>query len=90
MTNAKRTAEAAATLAELGDLLRQATPKGMGFALLLFDLGADGNMNYVSSAKREDMIAAMIELIVHLCGDSKAVTVALLEETIASIKRRHS
>lgn len=89
-TKNNRGAEAAAALAELGNLLRTATPKGMGFALMLFDLGAGGNMHYVSSAKRDDMIAALLELITHLASDSKAATIAQLEAAIATIKAKQS
>lgn len=34
-----------------------------GFTLLVFDYGNNGRMNYLSSANREDMIAAMKEFI---------------------------
>jgi hypothetical protein len=34
-----------------------------GFALLVFDFGADGFMNYISNANRDDMIRAMEEFI---------------------------
>lgn len=39
---------------------------GFGFALLVFDLGANpgtGFMNYISNAKREDMCEAMLEFV---------------------------
>lgn len=44
-------------------------PPGAGFTLLLFDLGAKGNIAYMSSAKREDMITALEELITTLQGN---------------------
>ena len=34
-----------------------------GFALLVFDFGDGGNMQYCSNARREDMIAALRELL---------------------------
>jgi hypothetical protein len=37
-----------------------------GFALFLFDMGEGGHMTYVSNAKREDMIKAIKETLVHL------------------------
>lgn len=37
--------------------------KPYGFTLLVFDYGDSGRMNYISSAKREDMLVAMKEFI---------------------------
>lgn len=37
--------------------------KPRGFTLLVFDLGTDGRMNYISNANLEDMITAMKEFI---------------------------
>lgn len=39
------------------------TVKPHGFALLVFPLGHPGRVNYISNAKREDMIACMKEFI---------------------------
>lgn len=39
-----------------------------GFVLLAFDYGNKGRMNYLSSACREDVIAAMKEFIAHVEG----------------------
>jgi hypothetical protein len=36
---------------------------GYGFALLVFDFGDKGRMNYISNAQREDMLTAMKEFI---------------------------
>lgn len=36
---------------------------GYGFTLLVFDFGDKGRMNYVSNARREDVLAAMQEFI---------------------------
>ncbi len=51
---------------ELAKQLKGAVPEGMGFALFLFDEGADGNMAYVGSAKREDMIKVIREWLAHV------------------------
>lgn len=37
--------------------------KRLGFAVLVFDFGDGGNMQWCSNAKREDMIAALRELL---------------------------
>jgi hypothetical protein len=42
----------------LGDVF-----EGRGFALLVFDFGPDGMMNYLSNASREDMLIALREFI---------------------------
>lgn len=41
---------------------------GIGFCLFMFDFGDKGRMNYVSNAKREDMITAMKEFIANAEG----------------------
>lgn len=41
---------------------------GIGIAVMMFDMGASGRMNYMCNAKREDMIAALKELIANLEG----------------------
>ena len=41
-------------------IAEQALP-GTGFALLMFDFGADGNLAYVSNAQRADMRRALRE-----------------------------
>ena len=38
-------------------------PYGWGFVVLAFPFGADGRMNYVANAKREDVVRAMYEFI---------------------------
>lgn len=58
-----RNKEAEDYLRDVGRILKENTPKGMGFTLLLFDYGDGGNMFYTSSAKREDMIKALKEFI---------------------------
>lgn len=47
----------------LGTQLKKDMPKGMGFCLLMFDYGADGNMFYVGSGERGDVVNAMREFI---------------------------
>lgn len=57
--------EAEAALREIGNKIKDMTPAGMGFTVLLFDLeGAGENaMFYMSSADRSDMVEAMKEFI---------------------------
>ena len=38
-------------------------PERMGFALLVFDFGEGGFMNYISNSNREDMIKALEEFL---------------------------
>lgn len=38
-------------------------PSGMGFALLMFDFGENGNMFYIANANRDDVLNAMQEFI---------------------------
>jgi hypothetical protein len=48
----------------IGRLIGGSLPKGWGFALLVFPLGdGDGRMNYISNAKRDDMLVAFKELV---------------------------
>ena len=44
-------------------------PKNFGFTLLVFELDTDkGFMNYISSADRTDMLAALKELVANIEG----------------------
>lgn len=52
-----------AILKDLGAELKRRMPEGMGFALLMFDYGADGSLFYIADAEREDMIRTMEEFI---------------------------
>lgn len=45
------------------ELLCENLPSGHGITLLIFNYGNHGRMNYMSTAKREDMIASMKEFI---------------------------
>lgn len=38
-------------------------PKGMGFAVILFDFGSGGNISYASNADRTAMRSALRELL---------------------------
>lgn len=44
----------------------------VGFALLVFDFGGGGFMNYISNADRDDMLRAMGEFIARNGGAEKA------------------
>lgn len=50
-------------LRETARRIKDSMPPGFGFTLLVFDYGKDGNLFYVSSARREDMIETMKEFI---------------------------
>lgn len=58
-----RNEEAEKALRGIADYIKGMVPAGMGFTLLLFDFGPDGNMFYLSSAERETMVEAMKEFI---------------------------
>ena len=58
-----RNEKAEEALKKVGNAIKETIPEGMGFALLVFDYGEKGNMFYISSAERKDMIAAMEEFI---------------------------
>lgn len=55
--------EAHAEMNAIAQALREYLPADYGFALLVFKYGDTGRMNYIASAERGDMIAAMKELI---------------------------
>lgn len=38
-------------------------PKKVGFALLVFEFGSPAEINYISNARRQDMISALKELV---------------------------
>ncbi|MFP4891197.1 hypothetical protein [Paraburkholderia sp. EG304] len=46
----------------VGSILAK-TFDGRGYALLVFDFGPNGTMNWISNADRRDMLAAMREFI---------------------------
>jgi len=41
---------------------------GVGFVVLMFDWGDKGRMNYISNANRDDMRAALRELLARMEG----------------------
>ena len=58
-----------ATANRIAGVLGGAFPPDYGFALLIFGLdGSEGRMNYISNARREDMIAALHELLARFEG----------------------
>ena len=50
-----------AQAAELAGVIQSALPKGLGFALFVFNFGDGGHLAYMSNAQREDMIKAVKE-----------------------------
>lgn len=47
----------------LSEVIKPEIPVGMGFCVLVFDYGPNGNLFYASSASREDMLRALEEFI---------------------------
>lgn len=58
-----RDAKIEAILKGIGAQLKKDMPEGMGFALLMFDYGAEGNLFYIGSAQRGDIVRTMKEFI---------------------------
>lgn len=54
---------AAESARRIGGELKRSLPAGVGFAVLVFDIGAKGNLAYVSNADRASMLEAMREFI---------------------------
>ncbi len=52
---------AAEGLRRVADAAKTALPPGVGFALFVFDYGEKGNLAYVSTASRADMVKAIRE-----------------------------
>lgn len=55
----------------IGSAIGGALPPGKGFALMIFDMGPgseDGEMAWISSADRQDMVKALAEMIWKLNG----------------------
>lgn len=48
---------------DIGRTIGGALPKGVGFALLVFDFGEDGHMTWISNAQRDDMLRALQEFM---------------------------
>lgn len=55
---------------DVGREIGGAMPSGVGFALLVFDFGSNGTITYVSNARREDMIAALKNLVANMEAES--------------------
>jgi len=51
------------TLNKLGGVVGNALPEGWGFTLLLFSYGPDGQLFYISSAQRADVLNMMREFL---------------------------
>jgi hypothetical protein len=51
---------------ELGRSLRKLMPPGFGFTLVIYRHGEGGEMTYISSSKREDVVHLLRELAVVL------------------------
>jgi hypothetical protein len=53
---------------EVGRALAKEIPasQGYGFALIVFNLGPGGHCTYTSNGQRQDMVAALKELLAHL------------------------
>lgn len=47
----------------IGQVLKDAMPPGIGFALVLFSFGPDGWLTYLSNGQREDMIKCLEETL---------------------------
>jgi hypothetical protein len=71
MTHGPVEEEVVVKLNALGRLLKDETPEGWGFTLLMFRIGeGEGHrMNYLSSANRDDMLKALKELVVNMEQD---------------------
>lgn len=73
---------------EIGGSLQESLPKHIGFGLFFFDFGDAGNLAYISNAEREDMVAALYELVAQLeaNADRRAV-LATLKNTVADLEQ---
>ena len=54
----------------LGNVMKDAAP-GLGFCLIMFDFGEEGNLAYCSNSRREDMIK-VLDVRKVLIADAKA------------------
>jgi hypothetical protein len=53
----------AETARDIGHILGQATPPGVGYCLLLFGLGDDPEATYIANCRRGDMIKFLREFV---------------------------
>lgn len=51
------------SMRRIAESIGSVTPEGFGFALLMFDIGKPGRMNYISNARRADMLRALKEFV---------------------------
>jgi hypothetical protein len=51
---------------EIGDVIKSRVPRGVGAAVMTFDLGSGGTIAYVSNAARGDMVRALRDLATNL------------------------
>lgn len=52
--------------ASIGNIVRKALPKDVGFTLLIFGYTPNNFLTYISSAQRKDMISVLKETIIEL------------------------
>lgn len=55
--------EAEQSARALGRVIYDVMPDGWGFTLMMFSYGEGGNTTYISTARREDMLKALREMI---------------------------
>ena len=55
--------ELEATARQIGRRIGGSLPDGVGFCLMIFDLGEGGHMTYLSNAERDDMVKGVRELL---------------------------
>lgn len=58
-----RNAEIEKLLKDIGRILKGTMPPGYGFTLFIFGYHEDRSLFYLSSAEREDMVAAIKEFL---------------------------
>lgn len=64
----KRYPELESQARELALTIKAGLPPGVGFTVFLFDVGDGGGIAYMSSARRDDMIATLKEFIAYAEG----------------------
>lgn len=50
----------------IAERIKVGLPSGVGFTLIVFDFGVGGNLAYISTAQRADMVNTLKEMIVKL------------------------
>lgn len=64
-------AEVERVLREIGEALKRACPPGVGFCVILADIGDGGFCSYLSNVNRGDMHNLLLETIVRTGGAAK-------------------